>query len=221
MCATHLYAAPVTRSAIVPLVALFILTFLTTLTGRSRKATSGLAESHSGRRASQIVANLAFAALSAFPPTFIYLSVRWHNTSAHTVSTIVAVCVSSALAEASADTVSSEIGQAFGGSPYMLTTLHRAPPGTDGAISLNGTLAGIAAATIIAAIGAPAFGMSLAECAVAFASGVSGLFFDSLLGATVERKGWLGNDLVNFTSTAFSAGVSLLALRFGQNYLFR
>ena len=30
-------------------------------------------------------------------------------------------------------------------------------------------------------------------------------FFDSLLGATVERRGWLGNDLVNFASTVFAA----------------
>jgi uncharacterized membrane protein len=39
------------------------------------------------------------------------------------------------------------------------------------------------------------------------------LFFDSLLGATAERKGWIGNDLVNFTSTAFAAGVAALVYR--------
>lgn len=126
-----------------------------------------------------------------------------------------------ALAEATADTVSSEIGQAFGGKPFMLTTLRRVPPGTDGAISLTGTLAGIAAAAIIAATGAPALGMSPAACAIAFAAGVAGLFFDSLLGATVERKGWINNDLVNFSSTAFAAAVALLAIRISQNYLFR
>jgi uncharacterized membrane protein len=36
----------------------------------------------------------------------------------------------------------------------------------------------------------------------------AGLFFDSLLGATVERRGWLGNDLVNFCSTLFAALVA-------------
>jgi uncharacterized membrane protein len=36
------------------------------------------------------------------------------------------------------------------------------------------------------------------------------LFFDSLLGATVERRGWLGNDLVNFSSTAFTAALALV-----------
>jgi uncharacterized protein (TIGR00297 family) len=126
-----------------------------------------------------------------------------------------------ALVEATADTVSSEIGQAFGGTPFMLTTLRRVPPGTDGAISLYGTLAGIAAAALIAATGMPALGMSFAECLVAFTAGILGLFFDSLLGATLERRGYIGNDLVNFTSTAFAAAVALLAIRFGQGHLFR
>jgi uncharacterized membrane protein len=45
-----------------------------------------------------------------------------------------------------------------------------------------------------------------------FLAAAAGLFFDSLLGATVERKGWLGNDLVNFTSTAFAALLAALIL---------
>jgi uncharacterized membrane protein len=39
-------------------------------------------------------------------------------------------------------------------------------------------------------------------------AGIGGLFFDSLLGATVERRGWIGNDLVNFTSTLFAAALA-------------
>ena len=50
---------------------------------------------------------------------------------------------------------------------------------------------------------------------IACAGGVFGLFFDSLLGATLERKGWLNNDAVNFLSTASAAvfALGLLALR--------
>jgi uncharacterized membrane protein len=40
----------------------------------------------------------------------------------------------------------------------------------------------------------------------------AGLYFDSLLGATVERRGWMGNDLVNFTSTLFAAWIASLLM---------
>jgi len=168
-----------------------------------------------------VVANLGFAALLAFPLTLIIEFVVWHSDNARLGTAIDFVCVTAALAEATADTVSSEIGQAFGGTPFMLTTLRRVAPGTDGAISLYGTLAGIAAAAIIAATGAPALGMSTVECLVAFTAGIAGLFFDSLLGATLERRGYINNDLVNFSSTAFAAALALLTIRFAQPYLLR
>jgi len=38
---------------------------------------------------------------------------------------------------------------------------------------------------------------------------VFGLLFDSVLGATLERRGWLNNDGVNFLSTASAAGFAL------------
>jgi uncharacterized membrane protein len=48
---------------------------------------------------------------------------------------------------------------------------------------------------------------------LSWAGGVFGLFFDSLLGATLERRGWLNNDGVNFLSTVSAAcfALSLLA----------
>ena len=125
-----------------------------------------------------------------------------------------------ALVEATADTVSSEIGQAFGGTPLMLTTLRRVAPGTDGAVTVIGTAAGILAGMLVAAAGSWSLGIGFRGGSIALAGGVAGLFFDSLLGATVERRGWLGNDLVNFSSTAFAAGVALgLALLLDQTVL--
>jgi uncharacterized protein (TIGR00297 family) len=113
------------------------------------------------------------------------------------------------LAEAAADTVSSEIGQVLCGQPRMITTLRRVEAGTDGAVSLVGTLAGVAAAGIVAAVGAWALGGDRTLFAVSCAGGVFGLFFDSLLGATLEGRGWLNNDAVNFLSTASAAAFAL------------
>src|SRR4029077_4853973 len=48
------------------------------------------------------------------------------------------------------DTVASEIGKAWGRSTFLVTTLRRVPPGTPGAMSLEGTVAGIAAAFVLA-----------------------------------------------------------------------
>jgi uncharacterized protein (TIGR00297 family) len=192
------------------MMALFALTFVSTRLGRRRKKDAGLAESKRGRNAAQVLANLGAAGLVV--PMCWLGWFDWMVRGAGLIPFFVLalpVLLTAALCEATADTVSSEIGQAFGGTPILLTTLRRVPPGTDGAMSLLGTAAGALAAAIVAATGMFAMRMTLAQVAIAFTGGIAGLFFDSLLGATVERKGWLGNDLVNFFSTVFAVAVAL------------
>jgi uncharacterized protein (TIGR00297 family) len=101
------------------------------------------------------------------------------------------------------------VGKVIGGQPRMITTLRQVEPGTDGAISLPGTLAGVVAAGIVAIAGTLALRGDVAMFWISCAGGVFGLFFDSLLGATLERRGWLNNDAVNFLSTASAAGFAL------------
>jgi uncharacterized protein (TIGR00297 family) len=119
-----------------------------------------------------------------------------------------------ALAEAAADTVSSELGQVLSSHPRMITTLRRTEPGIDGAISFGGTLAGIVAAGIVAAAGSLALHGGLPMLAIGWGAGVFGLFFDSLLGATLERRRLLNNDGVNFLSTASAAAFAFAMLAF-------
>jgi uncharacterized protein (TIGR00297 family) len=177
---------PVVRPAIPALVALFVLTFAATRFGRKKKERRGVAEARSGRRASQIVANLGVAGLCAL--------IGWYLG-----------CIA-ALAEATADTVSSEVGQALGGPTWMVTTFRRVPSGKDGGVSLGGTIAGAVAAGVVVTAGSLHHAL-WPDKALVFGAACAGPLFDSLLGATVERRGWLGNDLVNFCATLFAATV--------------
>ena len=189
-------------SGLLPLVALFALTFAATRAGRRRKARAGLAESRRGRAAGQVLANLGAAGLVAGGGLW------WAGSGSAGPGKAAPVLLLAALVEATADTVSSEVGQAFGGAPWMVTTLQRVDAGTDGAVTALGTGAGIAGAGVVALAGWFGMGMDGRAASIALACGVAGLFFDSLLGATVERWGWLGNDLVNFFSTVFAVVVA-------------
>jgi uncharacterized protein (TIGR00297 family) len=191
------------RSALTPLAVLFVLTFISTRAGKSRKARAGLAEKRSGRSAAQVIANLSVAALCV-TPIMIVLTSSW----------MMEIMCLAALSEATADTVSSEIGQAFGGDPVLIAGLHRVAPGTDGAVTPLGSCAGIAAGALVAIAGGWAMHLSRGAMLTALGAGICGLFFDSLLGATVERRGWLGNDLVNFASTLFAAMLAAVVYRF-------
>jgi uncharacterized protein (TIGR00297 family) len=93
----------------------------------------------------------------------------------------------------------------------MITTLRVVDAGTDGGVSLAGTAAGIAAGLVVTGIGTLTLHGGAALFWVSGAGAVFGLLFDSLLGATLERRGWLNNDAVNFLSTASAAGFALVA----------
>jgi uncharacterized protein (TIGR00297 family) len=119
-----------------------------------------------------------------------------------------------AMAEATADTVSSELGQILGGPPRMITNLRSVPAGTDGAISLTGTLCGATAAAIVVAVAVLALPQfSRTDAFLALGAGIAGTLIDSLLGAIPERKGWLNNDAVNTISTLAAALMGALLTR--------
>jgi uncharacterized protein (TIGR00297 family) len=161
----------------------------------------GIAEPRRGRTASQVAANLGVAALAGIPlsAAHVFTPVAFGGRAAM-------IAMIAAMAEATADTVSSELGQILGGQPRMITNLRRVPAGTDGAISLAGTLCGSIAAAILITVGVLALPQfSRTDAFLALAAGIAGTLIDSLLGAIPERKGWLNNDAVNTLSTLASA----------------
>lgn len=200
------------RTALVPTLAVALLAAAATRAGRRKKQRLGIAEPPGGRSATQVAANLGLAALAVCSPVQAWLmDLRWLPQRALTQNFLFALAVA-ALAEAAADTASSEIGQALGKRPRLITTLKAVEPGRDGAISLPGSAAGVLAAAIVAAAGMGALGGGWVMFGVSLAGAVFGLFFDSLLGALLEERGWLNNDAVNFLSTASAAAVALAVL---------
>jgi uncharacterized protein (TIGR00297 family) len=197
------------RTALVPVIVLLVLTSIATRAGRNRKNSLGTAESKRGRAASQVAANLGVAAIVSSDFIQVWM-IDSHWLSRATLAPIPVLAPAlAALAEAAADTVSSELGQIWSGRPRMITTLREAEPGTDGAISFLGTLGGVASGGIVAGAGAWALRGGLLLFGIGWGAGVFGLFFDSLLGATLERRGWLNNDAVNFLSTVSAAAFAL------------
>lgn len=114
-----------------------------------------------------------------------------------------------AVATAMADTLSSELGGLFD-DPRLVTTFELVEPGTDGAVTPQGELAGIGGALLIgllAAAGMP-LGSPLVGGGVVVAAGFAGMTADSLLGALVEGD-LIGNQQVNFLATLTGALVAV------------
>lgn len=202
--------APGLRTALWPLLALLLLTFAATRFGRRRKEALGLAEARHGRTASQVAANLGVAALIGIPE----VTMRLFSLAPSDYGRLALAAMLAAMAEATADTVSSELGQVLGRQPRLITTFRRVPPGTDGGITAIGTLLGCLAALIVVLVGASVLALPSLDALIALAAGIAGLLIDSLLGAGPERAGWLNNDAVNALSTLAAAILAAVAVRF-------
>lgn len=180
------------------------------------------------RNAKQVFANGGCFVLFAFASTYL------HNER-------LAFAALGALAAASSDTWSTEIGILFGGTPRMIATRATVEPGMSGGVSLQGFGGAIAGALFIALLGCFAIPLHHQRLAIAAAiGGFGGGLVDSLIGATLQSKRfcdrcrhwterrvhacgyrtrhargiyWLSNDLVNLCGTFAGAVIAVAAGR--------
>lgn len=175
--------------------------------GYARKAALGVAQEAGGRRGSKhAAANCGFAVLCCLAALFA--------DGAFGVYSMLAFL--GAFATALADTTGSEFGQLYGKTPFLITTFRRVPVGTDGAVSVEGTVAGIAASAVIALFGfwlVPG-GFGLAGVAAVVAGAFIGTTAESYVGATIEGVRHIDNEVVNFFNTVIGgiASAALFAL---------
>jgi uncharacterized protein (TIGR00297 family) len=174
----------------------------------------GASAHQSTRRTGQVVANGGIAAIAGLLALFFPANRQ-----------LFSLLLAASLSSATADTLSSELGMVYGRRFFNILTLKTDERGLDGVISLEGLLLGIIGSALIAAV----FLIIPAPPQAAFAiippphrqpvpilsngqaflilisAGTVGNLADSLLGALLERRGLLTNDLVNFLNTLIAA----------------
>jgi len=175
------------------LLAFYLLGGAFTRYGYSQKHKLGIAQSHGGRRGYKNVYS------NSLVPLALAVCYGVYGNDVFIFAFIASV------ATANGDTLASEIGETSRSKPRMITTLKETEPGVDGGVTPLGEAASLAGAVII---GLLATGMGMAGVSgivVAAIGGFLGTNFDSLLGATLQRRGILSNNGVNLVATAFGA----------------
>jgi uncharacterized protein (TIGR00297 family) len=171
---------------------------VTSRVGLARKRALGIAEERGGRRgAGNAFANTGAAAIAALLSLLSY---------AHDQAAIAFVA---ALVAGASDTVASEIGKVLGRRPFLVTTFRMVPPGTPGAMSVEGTLAGVASAGALAFAAVWLGLMSAPFILPVVLAATTGALVESALGATLEPRGVLNNDVLNFINTTAAAFVAV------------
>ena len=185
-------------------VAYLCLGSLVTKIGFQNKQSRGIAEARGGQRGPENV--WGSAAVGAFLALLIGAGVEPQE--------LLLVGFAASFAAKLADTFGSEIGKRFGRTTVLITSLRPVPPGTEGAISLEGTLASglgsIAMTLVMLALQLVPPGP---VAVMVMAVGLVATLAESLLGAVLQdRVAWLSNELINALQTLLAAALAMLLL---------
>ncbi|MCZ7402777.1 MAG: TIGR00297 family protein [Candidatus Methanoperedens sp.] len=180
------------------LLAFFLLGSMFTRYKYNFKLAYGTAEGKSGVRGYKNVFSNSLAAL--------VLAMAYGIFHAH--AQVLMAAYLGSVATACGDTLASEIGQTFKGEPRMITTLKKAKRGTDGAVSWLGEGAALFGSLAIAVLAYFLIQENMILLLMVTAGGFIGTNIDSVLGATLQQKGYLSNNGVNLFATISGAIVT-------------
>lgn len=124
---------------------------------------------------------------------------------------IFSVGYAASLATKLSDTFASEIGKAYGKTTYLITTLQRVPRGTEGAVSLEGTLAGVVGSGLITGLAAALNIIHVQDILPCLVAAFIGNTIESYIGAIYQDNvSWMTNEFVNFINTSIGAIVAIV-----------
>lgn len=190
-----------------------ILGSLVTKIGKAEKEALGIAEKREGARGPENLWGAAgVAAICAVLALVCRLLVQSSpNAMYEQLYKLLLVGYTASLATKMSDTTSSEIGKAYGSVTYLVTTLQVVPKGTEGAVSLEGTAAGLIT-SLLAALYSLAVGLlsGWQDVVIVVIAAFVATTAESFIGAAVQEDYEWSNEFVNFVNTAIGALVAMV-----------
>ena len=173
---------------------------LVTKIGFNFKKEQGIAEKRGGRRGPENVWGSA--------ATGLFLAIMTKFNAANV--SMFKIGFAASFAAKLADTFGSEIGKRFGKDTYLITSLKKVERGTEGGISLEGTLASVLGSIFMAFIMLRLSLIPKSHFIIVAVSGVLATLSESVIGARFQNKYKLSNEMVNAIQTSIAAIFAIL-----------
>ena len=174
---------------------------IVTKVGFAYKEAIGIAEKRGGRRGPENVWGSAATGVVLA----ILIEIGWGSED------LLLIAFSASFAAKLGDTFGSEIGKRWGKRTFLITTFKPVPGGTEGAISVEGTIASligcISMAFILRSLSLIPNSLALS---IVIISGFLATILESFLGALLQNKtSIISNELINFFQTTIAALISV------------
>jgi uncharacterized membrane protein len=185
--------------------------------GLKKKEAAGIAEKRSGARGPENVWGSALIGTLCAIGVFALSITQALSDTAITSESMLTIWIDAlwlgyvaSLSTKLSDTCASEIGKAYGQRTFLITTLKPVPPGTEGAVSLEGTLAGGVASVAIALVSWAIGVVTVPGVVICVIAAFIATNLESVIGATLqEQMEWLTNEVVNIINTLIGAIVAI------------
>ncbi|PSB17318.1 TIGR00297 family protein [filamentous cyanobacterium CCP2] len=186
----------------------FLVGSAVTRIGMAEKEAAGIAEKRSGARGPENVWGSAFTATICALATYIAITIDANWTPEVVILFLMGYVAS--LSTKLSDTCASEVGKAYGKRTFLITTFQPVERGTEGAVSLEGTLAGVIGSAVIASLGWAVGLVGSLGVVVCLIAAFIATNIESVIGATFQAKfDWLTNEMVNVINTFLGAAVAI------------